>query len=329
MQTAGRSIADKTRNFRFISHGRGGDIDRGEVLSGLRGHPRTLPPKLFYDARGSHLFNAICGTEAYYPTRTERAIFSEHAAAIAAAVGKNSAVIEFGPGDMSKVRLLLDALCPAMYIGIDVSESELLKAGPKLAAQYPWLQVVAVCGDFAASDLLETIVPAENRWVAFFPGSTIGNLDPDAAQAFLRTLRATVGSGGAAIVGVDLRKPKAVLDLAYNDPEGYTRAFNLNLLTRLNRELDADFDERRFRHHAFFNEAQSRVEMHLVSVVAQRVRVAGEIFEFAPGESIHTESSYKYEPADFVRMAAQAGFGTHRLFSDARGWFGVFVLSDR
>jgi L-histidine Nalpha-methyltransferase len=193
--------------------------------------------------------------------------------------------------------------------------------------EYPWLQVVAVCGDFSASDLLETIVPDRNRWVAFFPGSTIGNLDPVDAGAFLRTLRETVGRRGAAIVGVDFRKPAALLDLAYNDPEGHTRAFNLNLLTRLNRELGASFDEKLFRHHAFFNEALARVEMHLVSAVAQRVCVAGESFSFEPGESIHTESSYKYAPGDFASLAASAGFGDQRLFSDERGWFGVFVLS--
>lgn len=327
MQTADQAVADKQQNFRFLSHGAGGGIDPAEVLAGLRADTKTLPAKLLYDERGSSLFNAICETQAYYPTRTERSIFAEHADAIAQAVGRNSAMIEFGPGDMSKIRLLLDALHPAMYIGIDVSESELLRAGPALAGEYPWLQVVAVCGDFGASDLLETIVPEENRWVAFFPGSTIGNLEPAEAGAFLQTLRATVGQRGAAIVGVDFRKSKAVLDLAYNDPEGHTRAFNLNLLTRLNRELEANFDEKRFRHHAFFNEAKSRIEMHLVSAVAQRVQVAGESFNFEPGESIHTESSYKYAPEDFIRLAEKAGFGAHRLFSDAQQWFGVFVLS--
>lgn len=329
MGIAEHAVAEKLQNFRYLSHDHGGGIEVGEVLAGLRADQKTLPAKLLYDARGSELFNAICETQAYYPTRTERSIFVEHAAAIADSVGRNCAVIEFGPGDMSKVRLLLDALHPAMYIGIDVSETELLRSGPALASEHPWLQVVAVCGDFAASDMLETIVPEENRWVAFFPGSTIGNLEPAEAGAFLKTLRATVGDRGAAIVGVDLRKPKPVLDLAYNDPEGYTRAFNLNLLTRLNRELAANFDEKRFRHHAFFNESLGRIEMHLVSAVAQQVSVAGEIFRFRPGESIHTENSYKYTPEDFIDLAEQAGFFEHRMFSDARGWFGEFVLSAR
>jgi dimethylhistidine N-methyltransferase len=327
MQTADGALAARLRNFRYVCHGQGGGIDAAEVLAGLSARPKALPAKLFYDARGSALFNAICETEAYYPTRTERAIFIDHAPTIAQAVGRDSAIIEFGPGDMSKVRLLLDALHPAMYVGIDVSESELLRAGPALAREYPWLQVVAVCGDFSASDLLGTLVPEDNRWVAFFPGSTIGNLEPAAAGDFLRTLRSTVGDRGAAIVGVDFRKPAPVLDLAYNDPEGHTRAFNLNLLTRLNRELDADFDVKRFRHHAFFNESLSRVEMHLVSAVAQQVSIAGHSFRFEPGESIHTENSYKYAPEDFIALAAQAGFGAHRLFTDERRWFGVFVLS--
>ena len=170
MRMADRSLGHELRNFRFVLHGHGGGIDREEVLAGLSAAQKTLPAKLLYDARGSALFNSICATEAYYPTRTERAIFIAHAESIAQAVGRDSAVIEFGPGDMSKVRLLLDALHPAMYIGIDISEAELMRAGSALAGEYPWVQVVAVCGDFAATDMLPALVPAQNRWVAFFPG---------------------------------------------------------------------------------------------------------------------------------------------------------------
>ncbi|MGH8677850.1 MAG: L-histidine N(alpha)-methyltransferase, partial [Burkholderiales bacterium] len=323
-----RTAASYPENFRFVSIGGGAADHPREIVAGLLARRKTLPPQLFYDARGSELFNAICRTEAYYLTRTEREIFLAHSHWISNAVGINTAILEFGPGDMSKIRLLLRDLRPTAYLGVDVSKAQLHQAGADLARAYPWLQVIAVCGDFRSSEELSELVPKGLRKVAFFPGSTIGNFEPHAAKDFLGTLRALTGSSGAAIIGVDFKKDKSILDLAYNDPEGYTRAFNLNLLTRLNREFGADFDERRFRHHAFYNEALGRVEMHLVSVVAQQVRFAGgETVRFEPGESIHTENSYKYAPEEFVRLANDAGFGAHRLFTDKRGWFGVFVLT--
>ncbi len=314
-------------NFRFVSMGEGGDVDFGEVIVGLQCSPKTVSPKFLYDARGSELFNAICTTEAYYPTRTERGIYQNQAAAIAAEVGPDSVIIEFGPGDMSKIRLLLDSLRPQTYVGVDVSSAQLEDAGPALAADFPWLQVLAVCGDFGPSAALEQHLPDEGKRVAFFPGSTIGNFDPDAAREFLRGLCNMLGSGGAAIVGVDMQKPVAVLNNAYNDPEGYTRAFNLNLLTRLNRELGANFDERRFTHKAYYNQQLGRVEMHLVSVIEQQVRIGEHTISFQPGETIHTESSWKYTRDAFGRLAADAGFKLQRFFTDQRGWFGVFILA--
>ncbi len=328
MRTAQTHIAaGYPDNFRFVPTGRGVADHHAEILAGLLAPRKTLPPQLFYDARGSELFNAICRTEAYYPTRTERDIFLSQSRMISDAVGANFAIIEFGPGDMSKFRLLLADLRPAAYIGMDVSRAQLLRAGPELARAHPWLQVVAVCGDFRSSDELSQLVPNGLRKVVFFPGSTIGNFEPEAAGKFMKTLRTLAGDSGAAIIGVDFKKAKSILDLAYNDPEGYTRAFNLNLLTRLNREFGADFDERRFRHHAFYNESLGRVEMHLVSVVAQDVHFpGGEVVRFETGESIHTENSYKYTPGEFGRLANGAGFDAQRLFTDQRGWFGVFVL---
>ena len=313
-------------NFRLSSLDNGVEVDLGEVIDGLKATPKSIAPKFFYDARGSALFNAICTTDAYYPTRTERGIYQQQAGAIADAVGKDTTVIEFGPGDMSKVRLLLDHLCPRTYVGIDVSVAQLEDAGPVLAADYPWLQVVAICGDFGLSAQLEDQLPDDSRRVAFFPGSTIGNLEPAGAEAFLRGLRDMVGKSGAVIVGVDLQKPKSILETAYNDPQGYTRAFNLNLLTRINRELGANFDERRFRHKAFYNEELGRMEMHLVSVAEQQVRIGEAVFDFQPGETIHTESSWKYTRDRFTRLTEKAGFTSHRFFTDERGWFGVFVL---
>jgi dimethylhistidine N-methyltransferase len=313
-------------NFRLFSLDNGVDADLGEVIDGLKTTTKSISPKFLYDARGSELFNAICTTDAYYPTRTERGIYQQQAGAIADAVGEDATVIEFGPGDMSKVRLLLDHLRPRNYIGIDVSVAQLEDAGPLIAADYPWLQVVAICGDFGPSEQLEDQLPDDSPRVAFFPGSTIGNLDPAAAENFLRGLREMVGASGAVIVGVDLQKPKSVLETAYNDPEGYTRAFNLNLLTRMNRELGANFDERRFRHKAFYNEELCRMEMHLVSVIEQKVRIGDEVIGFQPGETIHTESSWKYTRERFEQLTEKAGFASHQFFSDERGWFGVFVL---
>jgi len=314
-------------NFAFVSLGNGGDVDFGEVIVGLRQTPKVVSPKFFYDARGSELFNAICTTEAYYPTRTERGIYESQADAIAAEIGPGTTVIEFGPGDMSKIRLLLDQLRPQTYVGVDVSAAQLEDAGPPLAADYPWLHVLAVCGDFGPSRMLEKYLDGQSRRVAFFPGSTIGNFEPDAARQFLQGLGKMLGSSGCAIVGVDLQKPVEVLEAAYNDPQGYTRAFNLNLLTRLNRELGADFDERRFRHKAYYNEKLGRVEMHLVSVVEQQVRVGEHTFSFQPGETIHTENSWKYTQQAFGELAARAGFAVQKFFTDERNWFGVFILS--
>ncbi|MEX0960868.1 MAG: L-histidine N(alpha)-methyltransferase [Burkholderiales bacterium] len=320
-------LAGAPPNFRFVRIGATSGIDADEVLEGLSRTQKSLPAKLLYDARGSELFNAICETEAYYPTRTERAIFLEHAGAMAEAIGADSVIVEPGSGEMSKVRMLLPALRPSAYVGMDVSEKQLISAGTRLAADYAELDVLAVCGDFGRLDAVSPHVPAASKRVAFFPGSTIGNLDPARAREFLSVLFNLVGDDGVAIVGVDLRKAKAVLDLAYNDPEGYTRAFNLNLLTRLNRDLGGDFDERRFQHHAFYDEARGRIEMHLVSMVAQKVRIANREITFAPGESIHTESSYKYEPQAFAALAGEAGFETQRLWTDAREYFGVFLLA--
>jgi dimethylhistidine N-methyltransferase len=329
MKVREKQSAAWPENFQLESDGPGAELAVEEVLAGLEAPQKWLPSKLFYDARGSELFNGITRTEAYYPTRLERAIFADHAANIAATLGTHTALIELGPGDMSKVRLLLPALQPSTYVAVDVSESQLIDAGTLLARENPWLQVVALCADFrTAGARLEALTEGARR-VAFFPGSTIGNFEPAQACAFLRKLRSLVGEGGAAIIGVDLQKPKSVLDLAYNDPEGWTRAFNLNVLSRLNRELGANFDERRFAHRAFYNEALKRVEMHLVSMIGQEVDVGGRIIRFLPGESIHTENSYKYRPETFARSATEAGWASLACLTDPNGWFGVFLLAAR
>jgi L-histidine N-alpha-methyltransferase len=297
-----------------------------EVVTGLSRLPKTLPPKLFYDRRGAELFNAICGTRAYYPTRTENQILELSAPEIAAAIGLGSVMIEYGAGEIEKVRHLLQSARPSMYVALDISGDQLVRASTSLAFAYPWLSVVSVIGDYHAELEAELTLPERARRIVFFPGSTIGNFEPDDACDFLRRVRALVGEAGGIVIGVDLQKSIEVLDLAYNDPQGYTAAFNLNVLARLNRELDADFDLSTFAHRAFYNTERARIEMHLASLREQRVRVAGRSFSFAAGETIHTENSYKYTPDGFVSMARRAGFNASRMWTDPARWFGVFFL---
>ena len=297
-----------------------------EVLAGLGEPQKRLPPKLFYDARGAELFNRICSTQAYYPTRTERTILTRHAGDLARHLGPGTVVVEPGAGDMRKIRILLPELRPRSYVAIDISLDQLLQEADTLAREHRWLQVVAVSADFHAHGLNTVSLPT-GRKVVFFPGSTIGNFEPGEALDFLRRAREQAGESGAALIGVDLHKPRAILDRAYNDPEGYTAQFNLNLLARINREMRADFDLDAFSHRAFYNEAHGRIEMHLVCARRCIVSVAGRRFEFRAGETIHTENSYKYAPEVFARMGRAAGFAAVQRWSDAAGWFGVFLFS--
>ena len=297
-----------------------------EVCEGLSQARKQLPPKLFYDRRGAALFGAICGTQAYYPTRTENAILGWRAAEIAGEIGAGSALVEFGAGQIEKIRLLLPSLRPTVYAALDISRDQLVQASSRLALDYPWLAVIAVIGDYGSQLESQLALPAYARRVVFFPGSTIGNFEPEQALAFLRRVRALVGDRGGMLIGVDLQKPAQILDLAYNDPEGYTAAFNLNLLARLNRELGADFDLAAFEHHAFYNVDCNRIEMHLRSLRMQRVRIGSRVFAFAAGETIHTENSYKYTPQAFGEMARAAGFPGSRMWTDPDHLFGVFFL---
>jgi dimethylhistidine N-methyltransferase len=280
----------------------------------------------FYDERGSKLFDEITRLPEYYPTRTEFAILRDNAAAISARCGEGCVLIEPGSGSSDKVRLLLEALRPAAYVPVDISAEFLRDAAAGLGVDYPWLPVHAVCADFNAGwDFLHE-VPAGRR-VVFYPGSTIGNLEPDAARAFLETLASIIGNDGGVLIGVDTHKATPVLDAAYNDAAGVTAAFNLNVLRRLNELLGADFDEDRFRHRAFYNEDRRRIEMHLVSEDGQRVRAREHDFEFAPGETIHTESSYKYSPTDFAQLAASAGLAIRQSWLDEDRLFSVHFLT--
>ena len=303
-----------------------GDLS-AEVLDGLRKPQKELPPKLFYDARGSKLFDEITELDEYYPTRTETAIMRGHIGAMAAYVGPDCLLIEYGSGSSTKTRTLLDHLAwPAAYVPIDISRDHLLAAANDLATAYPDLEVLPVCADYTADFALPVPSRPAARRVAYFPGSTIGNFHPPEAHDFLARIAKTVGPGGGLLIGVDLHKGKDVLEPAYNDRRGVTAAFNLNVLVRLNRELDADFDLAAFRHCAYYNERERRIEMHLISGQAQQVRVAGEVITFAAGESILTECSYKYGLADFARLAESAGWQVEGVWTDRRELFSVQYL---
>jgi dimethylhistidine N-methyltransferase len=277
-----------------------------DVFSGLGVSPKALSPKYFYDARGSRLFEAICELPEYYPTRTELALTRDRAGEIATAVGAGKLLIEFGSGASIKTGLLLDALRPAAYVPVDIAADALKASADRLAAEFPALPVIAVCADYMQPLELPLAGITAGRLI-YFPGSTIGNLTPAEALVFLRRARELAGSGGAMLVGVDLKKDPQRLHDAYNDAQGVTAEFNLNLLRRINRELAADFDLDCFRHVAFYNAVAGRIEMHLESLCVQTVTVSGRSFPFAAGERLHTENSCKYSVAEFQRLARSAG----------------------
>jgi L-histidine N-alpha-methyltransferase len=300
---------------------------RDEVLRGLLGTPRTLPPKLFYDDVGARLFERICALPEYYLTRTELEILRARAANIAELAGERCALIEYGSGAGVKVRILLDALDrPEAYVPVDISRLQLCRVSESLAADYPGVRVRPVCADYTERFQLPSLSHAGRR-VAFFPGSSIGNFHPSEATAFLGRVRHLVGPRGAMVLGVDRRKDAATLNAAYNDREGVTAAFNRNILVRLNREFGANFDLSLFRHRAYFNEAASRVEMHLECTEATTVWLADHAITFARGETIWTECSYKYERRQLDALVAAAGFRVAELWSDERDRFWVAFLS--
>lgn len=295
------------------------------VLAGLAQRPRSLPPKFFYDERGSRIFDAICDLPEYYPTRTEMSILEGCAAEVAALAGDNSTLIEIGSGATRKIRLLLESLRPRHYVGVDISQEFLQESVQQLARDYPWIEAHAVCADFADDFNVPNFDSAGNR-VLFFPGSTIGNFEPYEALVLLRRLRRMAQPVGGLLIGVDLKKDPSVLHAAYNDSEGVTAAFNLNLLHRIHNELDAKINVDGFTHRAFYNAELGRIEMHLVSRRPQNIRVLGQRFSFTAGESIHTENSYKYSIDQFHALARRAGLKPRRVWTDAAQHFSVFYL---
>ena len=281
---------------------------RADVLAGLAASPKSIPPKYFYDAAGCRLFEAICAQPEYALCRTEQTLMAARLPEIAAAVGKVDCIVEPGAGDCAKVRLLLDALRPTHLVVMDIAGAPLAAAAQAVSRDYPGLTVTALAMDFLHDlDTAASWLPAGRRLV-YYPGSSIGNFPPDAATALLARFRHLAGAEGQLLIGFDLKKDPQQLHAAYNDAAGVTAGFNLNLLTRLNRELGADFNLARFRHYAFYNPVAGRIEMHLVSLMEQDVNVAGERFHFAIGETLHTEHSYKFRRDEFAALARTAGW---------------------
>lgn len=297
-----------------------------DMLAALQSRPRGLSPKYFYDEIGSALFDRICALPEYYPTRTELALLAAHAAEIADQMGPRAEIVEFGAGSLHKIRLLLDVMDrPLRYVPIDISAAHLSASAAQLQRDYRGLSILPVVADYTAGFSLPAKESGGGRRVGFFPGSTIGNLHPADALKFLRQAARSL-RGGALLIGVDLIKDPSVLHAAYNDSKGVTAAFNLNLLARANRELEADFDLSRFIHGAFYNAPLQRVEMHLISRAAQQVHVCGECFDFEEGETLHTENSYKFTVEGLRALAVRAGFEPGQVWVDPEKLFSLHWL---
>lgn len=318
------------------STARAGLVETGEavdrlyrdVLTGLSRRQKELPCKYFYDERGSRLFERICEVEEYYPTRVEIAILAGHAQEMAATLGTGVLLIEPGAGNGIKTRILLEHMRdPAGYIPIDISAEHLAATAKSMALSFPHLEILPVYADFMGEIELPACGNSVARRVVFFPGSTIGNLTPEQAIGFLQWIRSLCGKDGALLIGVDLEKEPVILERAYNDRAGITAEFNLNLLHRLNRELGANFRIDNFRHHAFYNPQHRRVEMHLVSLVRQSVRIANVEILFEKNETIHTECCYKYSLEGFRALAASACLGVRKVWTDPRRFFSVQYLT--
>ncbi len=302
------------------------DSFRTAVLDGLGARPKAIPAKYFYDARGAQLFEAICELPEYYLTRTEVALFTRDGDEMARRIGKRAEIVEYGSGGGHKVRLLLDALDdPVAYLSVDLSADHMRAAAEILAADYPGLDVTAVIADYSRPFALPRPRRKALARCGLFTGSSIGNFTPEESVVFLAGASRLLERGGM-LVGVDLKKDARKLHAAYNDDAGVTAEFNLNLLERINRELGGEFERARFAHRAFYDPDLGRIEMHLESLVAQSVRVAGERFEFVAGETIHTENSYKYGVEEFQALARRAGFVPETVWIDDQRLFAIHFL---
>ncbi len=319
---------DKLARFEFHDLAPVTESFRDDVMRGLSLPQKSIPAKYFYDEHGSQLFEAICELPEYYPTRTELGIMQRYAPEMAQLMGPRSLLIEYGSGSSKKTRMLIEAAAPAAYMPIDISRVLLEATARELAEHYPALHLVAVCADYSKPLVLpNSDAYSHQKRVVYFPGSTIGNFDAAETAAFLRNVKQVLGPGGVFLVGVDLKKNPAVLHAAYNDAQGVTAAFNLNLLRRMNHELGSNFDLAAFRHHAFYDAQLGRIEMHLVSLVSQSVTLQGRRFTFAPGETVHTEISCKYGIEEFQQRAAAAGLRAEKVWVDEARLFSVHCFT--
>ncbi len=301
-----------------------------DVLDGLSSTPKRLSPKYFYDARGSELFERICEQPEYYLTRTELALMRERVDEMADAIGPGAMLVEYGSGSGLKTRLLLEHLhAPVAYVPIEISSSALLASVETLQAEFPRIEMLPVCADFTEPVDLPKPSRDARRTVVYFPGSTIGNFEPQQAQTLLRHMRMEMGRDGAALVGVDLHKDTAILEAAYNDAAGVTAEFTLNMLARFNRELGADFDLSAFHHRARYNTLAGRIQTHIVSQRDQDVHIGGKTVHFDDGEAMLVEYSYKYLLSDFAKLAEGAGLAVDKVWTDAQQRFSVQLLVDK
>lgn len=304
------------------------DPVRDEVIRGLSSRAKRLPCKLFYDERGSRLFEAICETPEYYVTRTEQRILNRYAGAMAARIGPHARVVEFGSGNSAKTRVLLDHLDrPAAYIPVEISRSQLAATSLALARAYPQVEILPLCADYTGLVAIPQARRPVSKTIVFFPGSTIGNFTPEEARQFLARIARLCGPSGGLLIGVDLKKDRAILEPAYADRQGVTAAFNLNLLHRVNRELGGDLPVERFRHRAHYDPRHGRIEMHLVARGPITGRVGRTDIRLAAGEHVTTEYSYKYRPAEFARLAERAGFQVAQRWTDERSLFSIQYLT--
>jgi len=309
----------------------GADSFAADVLAGLAASPKKLAAKYFYDGAGSQLFERITELPEYYPTRSEMRILRDQGAEIAKLIAPGAALVEFGSGSSKKARILLRAATPlAAYVPVDICGEMVEQEAAELRRDFPQLKVLPVTADICFPFELPPEAKAAPARVGFFPGSTIGNFEPHEAAAFLRNAAKILGAGSTLIIGADLIKDAEILNAAYNDKDGVTAKFNLNLLVRINRELRGNFKLDTFEHHAFYNRERNRIEMHLASLKRQKVKVAGETIEFRAGETIHTENSYKYSVESLGALARGVGWMPSGVWTDKRKYFSIqaFTLAE-
>lgn len=320
---SGSSLSD----FRFFDREPPVPDAREELVAGLSGPEKAVPPKYFYDEEGSRLFESITELPEYYLTRTETGILNSNREALERWVGPDACLVEYGSGSSAKTRILLEACRPAAYVPVDISRGQLLSSARQIYNDFSGLAVYPTCADYNRPFELPSIT-ASLRKVGFFPGSTIGNFEPGEVPDFLRGVGRVLGPGGRLIVGVDTKKAESMLNAAYNDAAGVTRAFNLNMLRHINAIAGADFDTTKFEHEALYNGERGRVEMYLTSTERQSVRVNGATIEFGCGERIHTEHSYKYDADEFASLAERAGLRQREVRRDGSGHFMVVLLEN-